>query len=745
MALAQAQIETERLDALRRLAIFRSERQPEFDAVVSNVAHLLNCPMSVVSIVHEEDIWFKATFGLGATEVPRENSFCGQTILSDDVVIVPDATKDERFKDIPLVTGDFGARFYLGCPVKVDGKHRIATICVMDTKPHPVSESDVEHIKNAARVVEGLVKARKTEIDLREALSRSQNDRREDTPSDTDRPEFLARTTLETSRDGILFLDPSGHIRSFNPAAASLLECPEASLVEARVQDLQHGLEDIISADGSMANPLALAVSDPDSIRDREVRATGSANGQDKWLRLGVKAVREANRSAHDGVVLSLTDITSDKQQTETLQAFFDNFPGGLVHYNSQLQLTYWNEEFERLLNMPRSFLEQRPNLKEVIRFLADRGDYGPGDPGEIAADRLDRYGAGSQHAYERRTREGKVLEIRGTPLPGGGNVSSFLDITARKEMEGMLVDKEKFVRSRLDELEAIIANMRQGVSVFDDQGRIKLWNRHFLELFGRADGEIKRGMSLVEVLELEKQRGEFNEDPVAFDATLRRQLDAGEVVKAKFKHINGRIIGIVRTPLPDGGWVGTYEDITSREMATERITYAAHHDTLTGLANRTLFNLKLEDAITRAVHFGETSDLLMIDLDHFKPVNDTYGHDAGDTLLRLAGARLKECVRSKDTVARLGGDEFAIIARNLSEEQELVCAIAKRIVEALMMPYEINGNMIEVSASVGITAISATEKSANEILKKADIALYAVKNEGRNGFRHFDDLPPGT
>ena len=305
-----------------------------------------------------------------------------------------------------------------------------------------------------------------------------------------------------------------------------------------------------------------------------------------------------------------------------------------------------------------------------------------------------------------------------------------------------MLVDKEKFARSRLDELEAIIANMRQGVSVFDDQGRIKLWNRHFLELFGKSDGEIKRGMSLVDVLELEKQRGEFDEDPVEFDAALRRKLDAGEVVKAKFKHVNGTIIGIVRTPLPDGGWVGTYEDITSREMATEKITYAAHHDTLTGLANRTLFNLKLEDAITKAVHFGETSDLLMIDLDDFKPVNDTYGHDAGDTLLRQAAGRLKECVRSNDTVARLGGDEFAIIARNSPEEQDLVCAIAKRIVDALMKPYSINGNTIEVSASVGITAISSTEKSANAILKKADIALYAVKNEGRNGYRHFDCLP---
>ena len=339
MVLAQAQIEEERLDALRRLSIFRSERQPEFDAVVSNVAHLLDCPMSVVSIVHEDDIWFKAAFGLGATEVPRENSFCGQTILSDDVVICPDATLDERFRDIPLVTGDFGARFYLGCPVKVDGKHRIATICVMDTKPHSVSESDIEHIKNAARVVEGLVRARKTEIDLREALTRARTEHYLTGSGDVHEAEFLARTTFEASRDGILFLDTAGRIRSFNPAAARLLDCAETILANASVHDLRHGLQDVVSPDGSLVNPLVMAVSAPDSIQDREVRLKSSATGQDKWLRFGIKTVKGEDH-AQDGVVLSLPDITSDKRQADTLQAFFDNFPGGLVHYNSQLQLT---------------------------------------------------------------------------------------------------------------------------------------------------------------------------------------------------------------------------------------------------------------------------------------------------------------------------------------------------------------------------------------------------------------------
>ncbi|WP_422384764.1 PAS-domain containing protein [Roseibium album] len=860
MTLAQVQIETERLEALRRLALLHSEHLHEFDAAVSNASYLFDCPMAVISIVDAEEIWFKAAFGLDATETHRENSFCGHTILSDDVLIVPDAQADSRFCDIPLVTGDVGARFYAGCPVVVDDKHRIGTICVIDTKPRSVSEEQIAQLRNLAKIVEGLIKAHKAGLETREALQEAQLEqdrarRNQDLlkeitlvsgvggweydpktdamtwtaktreihevgpdiqpnlntalsfyPSDSrkalraafetafetgcgwdlelnlvtagDRQiwvrvvgnpvfeggsvrriigalqdisdskrkqeevrtsEVIQRTTLEALQEGILLVSPSGKIQSSNKAASQLLGYPETTLVGSNVHDLQLTFQDVADAGSHRVSPLVLAVTDPGQDLDLEVQLTEAGSGQVRWLRINARPVDENSVHGPDCVVVSLTDITKVKQQSDTLQGFFDNFPGGLVHYNTQLQLTFWNEEFARLLNLPHDFLDQRPNLRQVIRYLADRGDYGPGDPALIAGERLDRYGAGNRHAYERRTSDGKVLEVRGTPLPGGGSVSSFLDITRRKRMEEQLVEKEQLASNRLFEMEAVIANMRQGVSVFDGEGRITLWNTDFQKLFGKPDGEIRKGMTLVEMLQLEKERGEFHDDPYAFYAALREKLDAGKVIKTNFKHPNGTIISIVRTPLPDGGWVGMHEDVTSREKATEEITYAAHHDTLTGLANRTLFNLKLEDAIARTEHHDETSDLLMIDLDHFKPVNDTYGHDVGDDLLRQAAMRLNECVRTKDTVARLGGDEFAIIVRNTAGDRDLASRIAERVVEKLKKPYHINGNILEISASVGIASISG-EQVASPILKKADLALYAVKNEGRDGYRHFEE-----
>lgn len=861
MRLAQVQLETERLEALRKLTILHSERLPEFDAAVSNASYLFDCPMAVISVVEADEIWFKATAGLDATETHRENSFCGQTILSDDILIVPDARLDERFCNIPLVTGEAGVRFYAGCPITVDGRHRIGTICVLDTRPRSVSEEQVTQLRNLAKIVEGLIMAHKASLETREALQKAEFERERasrnhelleeitlvsgvggweyDPQSDTmtwtaktreihqvdeevrptldtalaffppdsqplikrafdealtsgrswdlelkfvnssgeeiwvrsaGRPVFeggsvcriigaiqdisdskrkqeeiriseaIQRTTFETLQEGILLVDASGGILSSNQAASQLLGCPEVSLTGTNVHDLEVALQVIGDSTSERVNPLVLAASAPGKVVDLEVQLADDESGRLRWLRLNARPVSDKNDHGLNGVVVSLTDITKVKQQAETLQVFFDNFPGGLVHYDAQLQLTFWNEEFARLLDLPLSFLQQLPSLQQVIGYLADRGDYGPGDPVQITRERLTVFGAGSRHAYERRTNEGKVLEVRGTPLPGGGSVSSFLDITRRKRMEEQLVEKERLASNRLFELEAVIANMRQGVSVFDGEGRITLWNTYFQKLFGKPDGEIKKGMTLIEMLQLEKERGEFKDDPAAFYAALKDRLDAGEVIKTNFKHPNGTIIGIVRTPLPDGGWVGTFEDVTSREKATEEIKYAAHHDTLTGLANRTLFNLRLEEAIARAIRHNETSDLLMIDLDHFKPVNDTYGHDVGDDLLLQAAMRLNECVRTNDTVARLGGDEFAIIVRNTVGDQDLAARIAGRIVEKLKAPYLINDHVIEISASVGIASIS-DEREASPVLKNADLALYAVKNEGRNGYRHFEDI----
>ena len=176
-----------------------------------------------------------------------------------------------------------------------------------------------------------------------------------------------------------------------------------------------------------------------------------------------------------------------------------------------------------------------------------------------------------------------------------------------------------------------------------------------------------------------------------------------GETVFDKITNLrDGRIISIVNHPTADGGWVATHEDITEQKRAEERISYAAHHDALTGLPNRKLFSEQLEQALKR-VRRGERLAVLYLDLDHLKRVNDTLGHPIGDKLLKGVADRLRGCVRDIDLVARLSGDEFAIIQSSLGRPSD-AAALAMRVREAIHEPFDLDGHQVTVDISVGIS-----------------------------------------
>lgn len=163
-----------------------------------------------------------------------------------------------------------------------------------------------------------------------------------------------------------------------------------------------------------------------------------------------------------------------------------------------------------------------------------------------------------------------------------------------------------------------------------------------------------------------------------------------------------------------------------------------AHHDLLTGLPNRTFFTEKMEDAVTGLRLHGEGFAIFMLDLDKFKNVNDRLGHTAGDQLLRETAQRLKLSLRETDVLARLGGDEFAIIQSAPENHRESATRLAARIVRAISKPYDINGNIVLVGTSIGIALAPDDADESTELLKMADLALYAAKSAGRNDFRFF-------
>jgi diguanylate cyclase (GGDEF)-like protein len=244
-------------------------------------------------------------------------------------------------------------------------------------------------------------------------------------------------------------------------------------------------------------------------------------------------------------------------------------------------------------------------------------------------------------------------------------------------------------------------------------------------------------GTPLREIVRYKKASGAVVGDADAYCDDLADQLGRGSLVREVAHLDDGRAISSLSQPMEDGGWVSIHEDITDRTRAEAKVTYMAHHDPLTGLLNRARFADQLDDQLASCredVHLTA----LFLDLDHFKYVNDTHGHLAGDELLKAVADRLRGCVAETDVVARLGGDEFAIIHLE-SEGGEDAARLAQRILATIKAPYQIGGLQASVDVSIGIARAPDGAIRSAELMKRADVALYRAKGDGRSIYRFFE------
>lgn len=185
-------------------------------------------------------------------------------------------------------------------------------------------------------------------------------------------------------------------------------------------------------------------------------------------------------------------------------------------------------------------------------------------------------------------------------------------------------------------------------------------------------------------------------------------------------------------------GLLGVTRDVTKRRQTEERIRHMAQYDALTELPNRALFSETLKQALALARRSGGKLAVMFLDLDHFKPINDQFGHDVGDLVLRAAAGRIRGCLRESDTVARIGGDEFVLLLTNV-EDVGAAWRVGEKIRHALEQPFPINGRAFVLSASLGVALYPEHGVSELELAKAADVAMYVAKREGRNGCTVYD------
>ncbi|MCJ2006010.1 putative bifunctional diguanylate cyclase/phosphodiesterase [Methylobacterium sp. J-092] len=218
---------------------------------------------------------------------------------------------------------------------------------------------------------------------------------------------------------------------------------------------------------------------------------------------------------------------------------------------------------------------------------------------------------------------------------------------------------------------------------------------------------------------------------------SLRQGRDRRTAVSFEVRD-QGLTLQVELNPAEEQGWIATIEDVSARKASEARADEAARQDPLTGLPNRLLLQERLSEALVRLHRNGEKCALLLVDLDRFKPVNDTLGHPIGDALLKKVADRLRSAVRPTDTVARIGGDEFIIVQAGIREASDTQ-ALARRLVDLIGRTYMIDGHLLTIGASVGV-ALAPNDGDASEtLLKNADLALYRAKVDGRGTYRFFE------
>lgn len=303
--------------------------------------------------------------------------------------------------------------------------------------------------------------------------------------------------------------------------------------------------------------------------------------------------------------------------------------------------------------------------------------------------------------------------------------VSLVRDVTERNRTEA---------RARL--VSKVMEASREGVLILDENKRVLSTNPAFERLFRKPAKEI---------LGTESDFCRDADDPDSFDAVWQ-QVDAkgGWQGELTIRHSEEECLllwvtldAVKLDRFDKQYYVAVLTDVSEIQHSRKELEHVATHDALTGLPNRLLFQDRLEQAVNRAIRSEKPGALLFLDLDRFKSINDSLGHQVGDKLLKQVAGRLQQLLRDEDTLARLGGDEFTLVVEGMDRPEQAV-VIAEKILDAFAVPYAFDEYKLEIKTSIGISIFPRDGEDCDLLIKHADTAMYSAKEAGRNQFQFF-------
>jgi diguanylate cyclase (GGDEF)-like protein/PAS domain S-box-containing protein len=444
--------------------------------------------------------------------------------------------------------------------------------------------------------------------------------------------------------------------------------------------------------------------------------------------------------------MIDVSEVRSGSAPAEQGRLFeeaFDNLSLGIVVFDAKREVVFCNVRYLEIYGLSTEQVKPGTPTSDLIRHRLKLGLKVLEAPEDYVRERVGKPVV--PHSAVHEFADGRIIRYAIRPMSNGGGMATHEDITEREEMSARLKrqyeltrEQEEKLRVRNLQFDTAINNMTQGLCFFDADHRLIVCNERYIEMYDLPPGRVGPGTPLSEVVDLRFAAGSLPE--MSRDEYLKWRSDVAILAEASDSIIemrNGRTFLIRHRPMPDLGWVATHEDITDKRQAELKIEHMALHDSLTGLANRVRLNDRLEEALAQPADGGMIA-LHHLDLDRFKAVNDTFGHHAGDTLLKIVAGRLRELVRASDTIARMGGDEFVIVQSPISALDEATL-LAERVIAATAEPFEIDGHQAAVGASVGIAVSPGDGDASEKLLRNADLALYRAKEDGRGTFRFFE------
>lgn len=531
----------------------------------------------------------------------------------------------------------------------------------------------------------------------------------------------LNKSILEASAAGVLVYRADGQCIMANPAAAELVGARQEQLLQQNFRQIgswqQSGLRE--------AAERVLATGD---LVKLDIKTTSSF-GQPVWAHFQLAPFVSQGESH---LLLVVHDITEKQHAAESLaeqerkfRSLAEHVPDNIARWDLEGRMLYVNKELESTLGR---------RAEELIGKTPNE-NFPDGRFRQLQETVL-RVGATGESAELAQTVPGPEGEpryhlIRFVVEPGSdGRPAGVLAV-------GRDVTEQKRVEEELHLAASVFHSSAEGVMVTDDTGTILSINPAFTDITGYSESEaLGRRPSL-----LRSDRHDAAFYRRMWEALLNKGHWQGEIWnRRKGGQAYLEWLTINRIASPNGvsdRYVSVFHDITELRRKDEHIRHMAFHDALTGLPNRTLLLERLEHGVVRCLRERGRLSVTYIDLDRFKNINDGLGHNVGDLLLQEVARRLKQRVRELDTVARLGGDEFVVLMEDLKEPEH--CAnLAQELITEISKPMELQGHSVEIGASMGMAFFPEDGDDPLELMKRADMAMYAAKDAGRNTYRFF-------